>query len=133
MSAIAEESLSETTKEAADVLAAQLASGVDGGSDHLRPYAAFTKDFKLRYGTGLGRVIDRRTLYMTGDHYRGLYAKVQGGVVEMGSTDSKSKEIQNREGNDIYRLNADSKEDYLPYHFNVFKEKYEHLTGLQFT
>jgi len=128
----AELAINETAKTGADILAAQLASGVDGNGNSLKPYAPITVQIKKKYGKGLGAITDRRTNYMTGKHYSDLYVTAKAGELLMGSDDPKSKFIQEREGDAIYRLNSDSKEDYAQEHFPVFKREFTQATGLSF-
>lgn len=128
----AELAINETAKQGADVLAAQLATGVNGNGNSLKPYAPLTVQIKKKYGKGLGAVTDRRTLYMTGKHYADLYVTAKAGELLMGSDDPKSKFIQEREGDAIYKLNSDSKEDYAQEHFPVFKREFTEATGLSF-
>lgn len=52
------------------------------GLDH---YAPATIRFKKEFGIGLGKVTDRITLFMTGRHYKGLYSKVSGEALVIGS------------------------------------------------
>jgi hypothetical protein len=128
----AELAINETAKTGADILAAQLASGVDGNGNSLKPYAPLTVQIKKKYGKGLGAVTDRRTLFMTGKHYTDLYVSAKAGELMIGSDDPKSKFIQDREGEAIYKLNSDSKEDYAQEHFPVFKREFTSATGLSF-
>lgn len=129
----AELAINETAKTGADILAAQLATGVDGNDKSLNPYAASTVQFKKKYGKGLGAITDRRTLFMTGKHYAELFVSARAGELLIGSDDPKSKFIQAREGDGIYKLNSDSKEDYAQVHFPVFQREFEKITGLQFS
>lgn len=129
----AELAINETAKQGADILAAQMATGIDGNGKSLKPYAAVTIKYKKKYGKGLGAITDRRTLFMTGKHYSDLFLTAKAGELLTGSDDPKSKFIQDREGSAIYKLNSDSKEDYAQEHFPVFKREFEKLTGLQFT
>jgi hypothetical protein len=101
--------INETKQQAADILAVQLSSGVDGNEKKLNNYAASTIKFKRKKGKGLGAVTDRRTNYMTGAHYAGLFVQARAGEVLTGSDDPKSKYIQQREGDAIYKMNADSR------------------------
>lgn len=129
----AELAINETKEQGADILAAQMASGIDGNGKRLDPYAASTIYQKKKYGKGLGAVTDRRTLYMTGKHYSEIYLSARAGEILAGSDDPKSKFIQEREGDAIYKLGEDAKEDYAQVHFPVFKREFEKITGLQFT
>jgi hypothetical protein len=129
---IAEDAINETSQQAADILATQMATGINSIGQRLPDYSAFTVDFKQQYGVGLGKVSDRRTLYMTGEHYSELYVRAQGEEIEFGSHDPKSEFIQKREGNEIYGFNADSRETYAPITFEKFKEKFTEQTGLNF-
>jgi hypothetical protein len=128
----AELAINETAKQGANILAAQMATGIDGNGKSLKPYADVTVRYKKKYGKGLGAITDRRTLYMTGKHYSDLYITAKAGELLSGSDDPKSVFIQNREGEAIYKMNSDSKEDYAQEHFPVFKREFTSITGLTF-
>lgn len=129
---IIEESINETSEEGADALAVQLSQGIDGNGMRLDPYAPATIALKRKKGVGLGAVTDRRTNYMTGAHYKGLYIKAYSGSLETGSKDEKSVWLQAQNGEAMYKLGPDAKEDYEPAHFNKVKAKIEAKTGLTF-
>lgn len=128
----AELAINECAEQGADIMAAQLATGIDGNGKSLNPYAPLTVQIKKKYGKGLGAVTDRRTNYMTGAHYSKLFLVVRGGELLIGSDDPKSAFIQEREGDAIYKLNSDSKEDFAQVHVPVFKREIEIVTGLTF-
>lgn len=128
----AELAINETKEEGANVLASQLASGIDGNDKPLNPYAPATIAYKRKYGKGLGAITDRRTLYMTGKHYTDLFVTVRNGELLTGSDDPKSKFIEEREGVAIYKFGPDAKEDYAQIHLPVFKREFTNVTGLTF-
>lgn len=134
LAAVAGEVLQESVEVMEELNRDQLAEGYDAngeiiGDEH--PYRnkdyAFLKN-SLNPSPGLGNP----DLNLTGDHYREMYAKVEGKSYEMGSHDEKSAQLQKKYG-DIYGLNAGSHEILVDAHLNPgWKRKIEKLTGLQF-
>lgn len=130
---IAVHAIDETKESLADSLAVQMSTGIDGEGNRLEDYSPFTVRYKKQFGVGLGAVTDRRTLYMTGEHYRKLYAKlINRKEIEYGSTVSYSGEIQEREGDMIYIPGPDAREEYSPVTLAAFQQEFENITGLKF-
>lgn len=126
--------IEETKDVLVDAVATQMASGHNKFGERLNDYSPFTVRFKKEFGKGLGAVTDRRTLFMTGAHYKGLYAKlISKKEIEYGSSVSYADKIQEREGKGIYGPGADAREEYTPVSFEVFKRLMEEKTGLKFT
>ena len=124
-------SIDETVDQIADLNAAQMAAGLDSKGDRMNDYAPFTVRYKKEFGKGFGAFTDHRTLFFTGKHYQGLYVKrLPGDELEYGSTVSYADEIQEREGEDIYGLNVDSREEYEIVGGAVFRKRMEEATGL---
>lgn len=115
----------------ADMNAAQLAMGRRATGTEIRPeYHPLTKELKQGL-PGLAGVTDHVTLYDTGDHYRDLYADVQGDEIEHGSKNWKSEKLQNKYGKTIYGLDDENKEELVEGHLRPsFHDKIHEATGL---
>jgi hypothetical protein len=134
LSKIASESLEQHEETIADLNASQMATGRrSDGSEILPSYADLTIELKSQK-SGLAGVTDRVTLFDQGDHYRQLYADVQGEKIEFGSKDPKSEKLQEKYGDKIYGLGPDAKEELVEGHLRgTWQEKVEAATGLKFT
>lgn len=132
-----EEICIETAKDSEeamkDAMEDQLAHGLRAdGKEITPPYTEFTIMLKEQK-TGLSAVTDVVTLFDTGAHYSKLFARVKDTIIEFGSEDEKSKELQKKYTKEIYGLNEESREavieDYMEprYQAIVVRE-----TGLEF-
>lgn len=128
--AIAAEATEEAEPQIVDAMADQLSQGRRAdGSNISPPYAPFTIREKEKK-TGLASVTDVVTLFDTGAHYAGLFAEVQGDLIEYGSRDPKTAPLQEKYGN-IYGLDEEARtevvEDYIE---PRFISKISRATGL---
>jgi len=111
----------------------QLAAGLRANDTDIEPlYRPYTIFIKETQKTGLASVTDVVTLFDTGAHYAGLYAEVKGSIIEYGSKDSKSADLQEKYGK-IYGLNTDSRDVLIEEHIEPdLHRKVEKQTGLKF-
>lgn len=131
---IIHETLIENTGTMADLNAAQLAQGLNSDNTAIEPPYKDVTVFEKQQKSGLAGVTDHVTLYNEGDHYREMYAEVDGDdAFELGSKDAKSDKLQKKYGKKIYGLTDDSKE-ILKDDFTLpaFQKKVEAKTGLKF-
>lgn len=108
------------------LLKRQLAQGKDGNNQDVLlkkrgGYSSYTIDVKKEYGTGLGKVTDRVTSYMSGSFYSSIGMKIGGGEFEFFGNVSYFNEIisQVSNGDKIMELNEEhlakfSKEILIP-------------------
>jgi hypothetical protein len=131
---IIHQTLVDNEKVMADLNAVQMSKGLrSDGSEILPSYADLT--IELKEGKpGLAGVTDRVTLFDTGDHYRELYAEVQGAdAIEYGSKDEKSEKLQKKYGDKIYGLDSDSRDELAEQHLRPsYMTAVEQHTGLTF-
>jgi hypothetical protein len=97
-----------------DANAAQLEAGLDADGRQITPeYAELTVDIK----TAKGQPTSRVTLRDSGAFYAGIVAQVRGQELEMTGTDPKTRELQEKYGDDIIGLSeeavAEFREDYV--------------------
>lgn len=92
-------------KAIADLNREQLADGKDSNDVDLASiggdYAAYTIEYKQAFGKGLGAVIDRVTLYDTGDFHKGIIVKVSQDEILIIGTDPKTEKLKRDWGNEI--------------------------------
>jgi hypothetical protein len=89
------------------------------------------EDLKKSMNPALGGKVD---LNLTGDFYRGFYVEVKGENIIIGSSDSKSDDLESKYGKAIFGLSQESKEDYtLNIFFNSLKNYIEGITKVQMT
>lgn len=135
LAAIANKTLVDNQKVMADLNAVQLSQGLRAdGKDIVPSYKALTVELKQNK-PGLAGVTDRVTLFDEGDHYRELYAEVQGQEIEYGSRDPKSAKLQEKYGKygPIYGLTNDSNEELVEQHLRpAFQSLIEEVTGLKY-
>ena len=128
------EALSVHEEDIADQIAGQLSAGVNGDGSSIEPEYAFLT-VQLKQGRqGLAGVTDRVTLFDTGDHYRELYADVQGsGEVETGSHDEKSLDLQTKYGEGIYQPGETARQNVIDEGLReTWEQKISDATGLEF-
>ena len=135
--AIAISTLEESEKAMADLNAEQMAKGLRAdGSEILPSYSDLTIELKSEK-SGLAGVTDRVTLYDTGEHYKQLYANVQGDEIEWGSRDEKSAKLQKKYDTakgSVYGLTSDSRDELINGPVGTsWKNKIETQTGLKFS
>lgn len=132
---LAIESLELYEEDIADQIAGQLSAGVNGDGSAITPeYSYVTKQLKAGK-PGLSGVTDRVTLFDTGAHYAGLYADVKKtGVIETGSKDEKSFELQVKYGDLIYKPGETARQNVIDDGLEeTWQKKIEDKTGLIFT
>lgn len=137
VTAIALDVLESKTEVIADLNAVQMSmSKRSDDSDILPSYADLTIQIKQAEGIGLGAITDRVTLFMTGAHYRELFAALRGDVLEIASTVGYSEDLEEKYDTakgKIHWLNEDSKDELAESHTGpAFKEQVEKQTGLKF-
>jgi hypothetical protein len=91
-------------------------------------YRPFTIEQKKLYGIGLGRVTDRVTLYMSGDLFNEMFARIQGNTYEVASHVPYWSTLTNRLQKEATQLSEDNRrffgETYvIPGVENALKEK----------
>jgi len=97
-----------------DANAAQLEAGLDADGRQITPeYAELTIELKQQKG----QPTDRVTLRDSGAFYAGIVAQVRGQELELTGTDPKTRELQEKYGDDIIGLSeeavAEFREDYV--------------------
>lgn len=128
------ESLQAHEEDIADQVAGQLSAGVRGDGSAIEPeYSFLTVELK-KGKPGLSGVTDRVTLYDTGDHYRELFADVEGsGEIETGSHDEKSLDLQAKYGEEIYQPGETARQNVIDEGMReTWEGKIEDKTGLKF-
>lgn len=131
---LAVESLQVNEGKIADQIAGQLSAGVNGDGSQITPeYAYLTIQLK-KDKPGLAGVTDRVTLFDTGAHYAALYADVQSsGIVETGSKDDKSLELQAKYGEQIYVPGETARQNVIDDGLSeTFEKRVTDETGLKF-
>ena len=85
-------SFEKTEEVLLDAVAEQMSKGMTGDDKPIVSpytgnayYAPSTVRYKKERGVGLGAVTDRITLFQTGRHYKGLYTRISGNAVVIGS------------------------------------------------
>ena len=97
-----------------DANAAQLEAGLDADGRQLTPeYAELTIELKQQKG----QPTDRVTLRDSGAFYAGIVAQVRSDAIALEGTDPKTRELQEKYGDDIIGLSeaavAEFREDYV--------------------
>lgn len=77
------------------------------------PYSPMTVQLKLNFGTGLGAVTDRVTLYETGAFYGAFFAEIQEDKILTSSTDPKAYLLEFYYGKEIFGVQPDNKKIYV--------------------
>lgn len=104
----------DNREKLADLQASQLAQGVNSKGQQINPqYRPFTVEQKLKYGVGLGRVVDRVTFFSSGDLYRSLSAQIAGTKFKISSPSFKFDKMIKRSGVDVVGLNIESRRDFI--------------------
>lgn len=84
----------------ADLNRVQLVAGQNDEGEFLQPeYADITTWLKQMYGKGTGSIIDRVTLYDTGDLHKSIFSSMDGKVLTLDSKDGKVDELEAKYGN----------------------------------
>lgn len=128
------ESLQVHEEDIADQIAGQLSAGVNGDGSSIEPEYAFLT-IQLKKGKpGLAGVTDRVTLFDTGDHYKELYADVEGsGEIETGSHDDKSLDLQAKYGEGIYQPGETARQNVIDEGLmETWQQNIEKQTGLKY-
>jgi hypothetical protein len=104
-----------------DLLRFQMSKGIDADGEPLKGkhgsyYTDKTIAFKLAFGSGLGREIDRVTNYMFGDFYSEMYVVLEGDNFQIYSDVSYFEDIVTRSGYRAMELSEES--------LNEFRESY---------
>lgn len=124
------ESFEETAESYADLNAGQMYSGRNSEGDPITPtYTRLTVAYKKRKG----QPADRVTLRDTGDFYKGIYAKLEGTSITVGSTDDKAKLLEEKYGEEIFGLDLEPKREFVfgPF-LKAVQEKISAVTKLPF-
>lgn len=121
-------------EDIANQIAGQLSAGVNGDGSEIGPEYAFLTVQLKKGKPGLSGVTDRVTLFDKGDHYKELFAEVEkSGVIETGSHDEKSLELQAKYGDEIYMPGETARQNVID---EGLRETWEHkvsnATGLKF-
>lgn len=124
------ESFEETAENYADLNAEQMYSGRNSEGDPITPtYTQLTVAYKKRKG----QPADRVTLRDTGDFYQGIYAKLEGITITVGSADEKTKQLEEKYGEEIFGLDLDPKREFVfgPF-LKAIQEKFTAITKLPY-
>lgn len=127
-------SLQKHEEDIATQVAGQLSAGVNGDGSQIEPEYSFVT-VQLKQGRpGLSGVTDHVTLYDTGDHYRELYADVEGsGEIETGSNDEKSVDLQAKYGDKIYLPGETARQNVIDEGLReTWEQNISEATGLKF-
>jgi hypothetical protein len=107
--AVIRETVEETTEELTIYQQQQMYAGRRSDGDTIYPsYTLLTEEIK----TGKGQPTDRVTLKDTGAFYRGITVTASANSVKITSTDSKTGMLEEKYGEEIFGLNADSAAKY---------------------
>ena len=91
-------------------------------------YFEWYEDLKKGMNPGLGGLVD---LYLTGAFYSGFFVRVEGEEIIIGSTDSKSDDLETKYGKAIFGMTDESKARYsLGVFFTGLRNYIEGITGL---
>lgn len=114
---IAQQVVEETKETYLELNQQQLARGIDKNGEPItlsgHGYTPFTKDFKERYGSGIGAITDHVTLYMTGVMYESESLGVSGRDINLGFNTDYSDEVLSRTGDQVLGLSPDSRDEYI--------------------
>jgi hypothetical protein len=119
LKSIAENSVDETKPDYIESQKDQLIQGSNSSGGTFRKYrnAVYAKrKNQMNPLPGYGNP----DLKLTGDFYSGIYAKVEGGKIVIGSNDSKAQALEANYKN-VFGLNSQEMEDYL---YNKLKPAY---------
>ena len=106
---VIKESVDETVQELTSYQQQQLYSGLRSDGQTIYPsYTRLTEEIK----SGKGQVTDRVTLKDTGAFYAGIQVRAGANGVNITSTDSKTGMLEEKYGEEIFGLNADSAAKY---------------------
>jgi len=95
---------------------------VDRDGDALGGYSTIQyEELKRGLNPQLDGLVD---LYLTGDFYSGFFVKVEGDQFIIGSSDSKSGELENRYGKAIFGLTNESRALYIKTQFFTAVKNY---------
>jgi hypothetical protein len=101
------------SSDLADLQAQQLAKGITSQGKPILPlYSPYTVEYKLKYGKGLGRVVDHPTAFMTGETYKLLRAQVSAGKWFITADTFKFGKLEQHYGVRLFGLTRDSREDF---------------------
>lgn len=127
----------EYSETISDILAMQLSQGKDKNNEPVTifgrdTYRPFTIEMKERYGTGLGKVVDVITNYMSGAFYLNLFVETEGTNFNVKSDVPYFEKILERSGNKIMELNQEHLELFTTevLYPNLQKRFAEHLNGI---
>lgn len=130
--------IDDNSKAIVDLQKDQLSEGINkDGNERMDSYRPFTIQQKKLFGTGIGRITDHVTFYMTGNLYNSLLFKRDGDeFITESNEDTYTKMIDRINGGgsfygsekDEYGLSPDSRLDFatkitLPEFAKVFEEK----------
>ena len=107
----------------------QLSEGIDiDGQKRADSYAESTKDYKNRYGVGIGALTDRVTFYMTGNLYNSLFLAMPDDKFNIVSPEETYGFMIDRITNDKFGLSPENRMEYaqkvvLPQFSAAFEEK----------
>lgn len=87
-----------------------LYKGFTGNNERLRPY--FDADYaemknEMNPSAGKGNP----DFYLTGQFYNNFYLDVDRQTLEVGSTDEKAAKLEQRDGNDIYKMSEEARKN----------------------
>ena len=106
--------------------------GIDSTGLAMIPYGeGWYRDMKITMNPELGGITD---LFLSGDFYSGFFVRTEAGEIIIGSSDSKSTDLEKRYGVSIFGLTYESMEDYTKNDFFVELRNYiEGITKIQMT
>jgi hypothetical protein len=94
-------------------------------------YFELYENIKKELNPALGGLVD---LYLTGDFYSGFFVSIEEDNFIIGSTDSKSDDLESKYGKAIFGLSDESKAIYIKgLFFNTLKNYIEGITKIEMT
>lgn len=110
------EVIRETSEQIAELNRGQLFLGKRPDDSELDPYSNFYADFKSGLSHPIASIVDRRTLYLTGEFWRSIKVKIESEEFNLVSDDAKATQIFDREG-EVLGLSNESKDEYQENYF----------------
>lgn len=118
-----------------ELLQQQLISGISGTGEPITlygetEYSPFTVRYKKQFGSGIGGLTDRITLYMFGEFYAQMFMTVKGEVFSIKSKVPYYDKIIQRSGPEVMMLSPESMDILLELFINpeIKKVLNQHLT-----
>lgn len=126
-------SIVDTQEEIVRLNQGQLFLGLRADGTRMDDYAPFYADFKSKLAHPIASIVDRRTLFLTGEWWRNIKVDVGTNEFKLTNSDSKTAEIIAREGEQVLGLSKENKDqEYIPNYFApTLAKRIESATGLK--